>query len=67
MDTVAQPLTKVIDKLEQAKVKYTVTITKPSRNVFPLEDELYVVRQQLDADGILNLMAAAKMGKEVSK
>ena len=67
MDTVAQPLTQVIDKLEQAKVKYTVTITKPSRNVFPLEDELYVVRQQLDADGILNLMAAAKMGKEVSK
>ena len=67
MDIVAQPLTKVIDKLEQAKVKYTVTITKPSRNVFPLEDELYVVRQQLDADGILNLMAASNMGKEVSK
>ena len=67
MDTVAQPLTQVLDKLEQAKINYTVTVTKPSRNVFPLEDELYVVRQQLDADGILNLMAAAKMGKEVSK
>lgn len=67
MDTVAQPLTQVIDNLEQAKINYTVTVTKPSRNVFPLEDELYVVRQQLDADGILNLMAAAKMGKEVSK
>ncbi|WP_245867903.1 hypothetical protein SPSIL_023390 [Sporomusa silvacetica DSM 10669] len=65
MDTVAQPLSKVIGKLEQAGCKYTIAITKPSRNIFQLEDTLYVIRQQLDADGILNLIAAAKMGKEV--
>ncbi|SDD45290.1 hypothetical protein [Sporomusa acidovorans] len=65
MNTVAQPLSAVIDKLERSNLKYSVIITKPTRNVFPLEDKYYVIRQQLDADGILNLIAAAKMGKEV--
>ncbi|WP_425060890.1 hypothetical protein SCACP_16470 [Sporomusa carbonis] len=65
MDTVAQPLADVIVRLEQANIKYTVTITQPTRKAFQLEDTLYVIRQQLDADGIYNLMAAAKMGKEV--
>ena len=65
LDTVAQPLAKVISRLEQANCKYSISITKPSRNTFQLEDTLYVIRQQLDADGILNLIAAAKMGKEV--
>lgn len=65
MNTIAQPLSEVIDKLERSNLKYSVIITKPTRNVFPLEDKYYVIRQQLDADGILNLIAAAKMGKEV--
>lgn len=65
MDTVAQPLSEVIRRLEQSQIKYNVTITKPSRNVFRLEETLYVIRQQTNADGILNLIAAAKMGKEV--
>ncbi|CVK17621.1 MULTISPECIES: hypothetical protein [Sporomusa] len=65
MDTVAQPLSEVINKLEQNDSKYTVTITKPSRNMFQLDDTLYVIRQQVDADGIYHLIAAAKMGKEV--
>ncbi len=65
MDTVAQPLSEVICRLEQADIKYTVTVTTPPRKTFKLEDTLYVIRQQLDADGIYNLIAAAKMGKEV--
>jgi hypothetical protein len=65
VNTIAQPLSEVIDKLERSNLKYSVIITKPTRNVFPLEDKYYVIRQQLDADGILNLIAAAKMGKEV--
>lgn len=65
MDTVAQPLSAVINKLKQNDSKYTVTVTKPSRNTFQLDDKLYVIRQQVDADGIYNLIAAAKMGKEV--
>ncbi|CQR71520.1 hypothetical protein SOV_18720 [Sporomusa ovata DSM 2662] len=65
VDTVAQPLSKVICRLEQANCKYNITVTKPSRELFQLEDKLYVIKQQLDADGIYNLIAAAKMGKEV--
>ena len=65
MDTVAQPLSEVINKLEQNDSKYTVTVTKPSRNMFQLDDTLYVIRQRVDADGIYHLIAAAKMGREV--
>ncbi len=65
LDTVAQPLTEVISKLEHDNCKYNITITKPSRNMFQLEETLYVIRQQLNADGIINLVVAAKMGKEV--
>lgn len=65
LDTVAQPLIKVIDKLEQANLPYTVTVTKPARATFPLQDDLFVIRQQLDEVGIYKLTVAAKMGKEV--
>lgn len=65
IDAVAQPLSEVISRLEQANCKYDITVTKPSRNVFPLEEKLYVIKQQLNADNTINLIAAAKMGKEV--
>jgi len=65
IDTVAQPLSEVISRLEQAKCKYSITVTKPSRTQFQLEETLYVIKQQLNADGIINLVVAAKMGKEV--
>ncbi|MDF2571577.1 MAG: hypothetical protein K0R22_887 [Sporomusa sp.] len=65
MDTVAQPLSKVIYQLEQANLQYTVTVTKPSRETFQMQDDLFVIRQQLDDAGIYNLTVAAKMGKEV--
>lgn len=65
IDTVAQPLSEVISKLEQSNCKYNITVTKPSRTQFHLEETLYVIRQRLNADGIVNLVVAAKMGKEV--
>ena len=65
MDTVAQPLSKVIHKLEQANLLYTVTVTKPARMMFPLQDDLFVIRQQVDNAGVYKLTVAAKMGKEV--
>ncbi|SMC65436.1 hypothetical protein [Sporomusa malonica] len=65
MDTVAQPLSAVICKLKQENINYTVTMTQPSRTMFQLQDTLYVIRQQSDANGIYNLTVAAKMGKEV--
>lgn len=65
IDVVGQPLSEAVSRLEQANCRYSVTVTKPSRNVFPLEDKFYVIRQQLNADDTINLIAAAKMGKEV--
>lgn len=65
IDTVAQPLSEVISKLEQLKCKYSITVTEPSRTLFHLEETFYVIRQQSNADGIINLIVAAKMGKEV--
>jgi hypothetical protein len=46
IDTVAQPLSEVIQKLEQSDCKYNITVTKPSRTQFQLEETLYVIRQQ---------------------
>lgn len=66
MDMVAQPLSAVIAQLDLQQYKYTVTRTKPSKNVFNLMDEcLYVVRQTLDDSGVYHISVAAKMGKEV--
>jgi|GEM_PF-1782578 len=67
VDLVAQPLSEAIYKLEQHSVKYDVTITKPSRHALPMTDELYVIRQQIGADGVRVLVVATKMGKEVFK
>lgn len=65
MDTVAQPLSDIILHMEKNGIRYRVTITEPTKKTFPLEETLYVVKQQLDADGTYNVIAAAKMGKEV--
>lgn len=67
MDLVAQPLLPAICKLEQHNIKYQVTVTKPSRHALPMTDELYVIRQQIGADGVCVLVVATKMGKEVFK
>lgn len=64
-DIVAQPLTEAISILEQHNLRYNVIVTEPSRTLFRLEKTLYVIRQQCNADGIINLVVAAKMGKEV--
>jgi hypothetical protein len=63
IDTVAKPLCIVKKKLDDAQIKYTVTITSPTRQVSDLEDLFYVIRQQLH-DGVYHLVVAAKMGKE---
>jgi hypothetical protein len=65
IDAVAQPLSEVLSRLEQAKCRYKIIVTKPSRQSFHLEETLYVIRQQINADGIIKLVVAAKMGKEV--
>jgi hypothetical protein len=65
MDTIAQPLSTVIDQLESKRFKYSITITKPHRDIFALNhDDLYVIRQSQDETGTYILVAAAKMTKE---
>lgn len=65
VDTVAQCLSAVKEQLDKVNAKYMVSITSPTRNLSRLdEDCLYVIRQQIDTDGVYHLIAAAKMGKE---
>lgn len=64
IDTVAKPLYVAEKELDEAQIKYTVTITRPTRQVSSLEKDLfYVIRQQFN-NGIYHLMVAAKMGRE---
>jgi hypothetical protein len=64
IDTVAKPFNVVEKQLDEAQIKYTVTITRPTRQVSgPEEDLFYVVRQKFN-DGIYHLTVAAKMGRE---
>lgn len=66
MDTVGQPLSKIRQELEQHQIKYNIFFTRPLSRMFSVDDNcLYVIRQHIDADGIYNLVAAGKMGKEV--
>lgn len=62
IDTVARPLCIVKKQLDDAEIKYTVTITSPTRQISNLEDFFYVIRQQI-YDGVYHLVVAAKMGK----
>ncbi|MEG6585916.1 hypothetical protein [Dendrosporobacter sp. 1207_IL3150] len=66
MDILAQPLHLVTEAMDKLSYRYTVKISRPTRDFFKVEgDALYVIRQRLDADGQYQIVAAAKMGKEV--
>lgn len=65
MDTVAQKLATVSKQLDTDNIKYIVSVTRPTRNESSLDkDCLYVIRQQIDADGVYRLTVAASMGQE---
>lgn len=67
IDTVAQPLCIVKKQLDEVNAKYTVTTTHPTRQVSSVkEDSFYIIRQQIDSNGVYHLVVAAKMGKEKS-
>lgn len=66
MDIVAQPLDAAVKLLKTLDIKYEISVTRPTRSIFVVEeDNFYVIRQHIDADGINHLVVAAKMGKEV--
>lgn len=63
IDTVAKSFALVKKQLDEAKIKYKVTISHPTRSVVNLDENCsYVIRQQFDGD-IYHLVTAAKMGK----
>ena len=65
MDTVAQSLAAVSKKLDEESIRYTVSMTRPTRDTSNLDkDCLYIIRQQIDADGVYQLIVAASMGQE---
>jgi hypothetical protein len=67
LDTVGQGLPVVISQLEQLHIEYVIAMTSPTRNSLIIDkDCFYVIRQHVSADGVYHLVAAAKMGKEVS-
>jgi len=64
VDTVAQSLSEAKAQLEQAAIQYSISITRPTRNTADLDEQcLYVIRQQINRDGVYQLTAAAKMKK----
>ncbi len=66
MDVVAQPLDEAVRLMKTLDAKYEINVTRPTRSIFAVEeDNFYVIRQHIDADGIYHLVVAAKMGKEV--
>ena len=64
IDTVAKPLYVVEKQLDEAQIKYTVTITRPTRQEAGLEEDLYYVIRQRFNNGIYHLVVAAKMSKK---
>lgn len=64
VDTVAQNLSAVKEQLDKVNAKYIISMTHPTSNRSSIdEDCLYVIRQQVDIDGVYHLIAAAKMLK----
>ncbi len=65
IDVVGKQLAVIIQELSSKKQKYIVDYTYPSRRTFLLdEDTMYVLRQHIDDEGTLHLIAGAKMAKE---
>ncbi|TCS77385.1 hypothetical protein [Pectinatus cerevisiiphilus] len=67
MKYVGQFLADAVWDLQKQKCKFTVDYTiPPDKGYFKVDtDALYVVREKYDKDGVLQLIAAAKMRREV--
>ncbi len=66
-DVAGRPLEEAKRLLEAAGIGYEVSLTRPARHFFPLdESRLYVIRQTERIEGGFCLTAAAKQRKEVS-
>lgn len=64
MEFVGCPLETALAELKRRGARCTVRYTASARDFFPVTDAFYVVWQSAAAEGV-ELVAAAKMGKEV--
>jgi len=65
LDIIGQPLELAIRQLDALQCKYKVTRTQPARAPLLGNDIcLYVLRQNIDKDGVFHLIVAAKMEKK---
>ncbi|MBB5337212.1 hypothetical protein [Pectinatus brassicae] len=67
MKYVGQLLTDAVIDLQQKKIKFVIDYTiPPDKGYFAVDSNiLYVIREKYLETGELQLIAAAKMGKEV--
>ena len=67
IDVIGHPWHLAKALLNEANIRYNVTVTHPTKDFFKLEpDGYYVVRQCLLDDGTLDIRLAARLQKEVS-
>ena len=66
-DVAGYPLEEAKRILEAAGIGYDISLTRPTKHFFPVDEScLYVVRQTARAEGGFCLIVAAKQRKEVS-
>ena len=67
IDVVGRPWHLAKALLNDANIRYNVTVTHPTKDFFKLEpDGYYVVRQRVLDDGTVDIRLAARLLKEVS-
>ena len=67
-EVVGRPLAEAESLLRAANIEFDTEVTRPTRHVFPVDEKcLYVVRQQVLADGRQRLTLAGKQRKEVAE
>ena len=66
-EVIGWPLEDAEQALQAAQLQYTVELSRPTKDFFPLAEEcLYVIRQRVSEDGSISLTVAARQRREVS-
>lgn len=66
MELVGRPLPEALSELQKSGKRFIVGYTHPTRDVFKVDqDQIYIIRERTDEDGVVHLTAAAKLRKEV--
>ncbi|MCR5175280.1 MAG: aliphatic sulfonate ABC transporter [Anaerovibrio sp.] len=67
LDVVGRPWDLAKTLLNNANIRYNVSVTHPTKDFFPLDtDQYYVIRQRRLDDGTFDIRLAARLLKEVA-